>query len=266
EVPPALVKTLIRALVQELPAFLRGEDFNCRVQVSSARFIVAALRAPASDRAGKPLLAETPLLVLDATPVKTLVDHLTVNHGRLPDVEALVALPDQVHVIQSAARTNGHLVVRDERHQGALLAEVAAYRAAHSVAEPAQEAAITFKGQRTELVKLGFAEGQVLSFGSVRGTNALARVRRLHVVGPPMPPTADITFLAQVIHHDGPAISAQLELTPRPYGAQSWEVDAVDFTDERVAELLHALREDELIQVIHRARIATLGDASDDRD
>ncbi|MEA2642678.1 MAG: primase, partial [Chloroflexota bacterium] len=45
--PPAIVGRLVEALQEELPAFLTGEDFNCRLRLSSSGFSIAALRQPA---------------------------------------------------------------------------------------------------------------------------------------------------------------------------------------------------------------------------
>jgi hypothetical protein len=104
-------------------------------------------------------------------------------------------------------------------------------------AEPIEEAVVVFKRRRAPFIETGFAQSQVLSFGSLRGTNALSSVRRLHVVGRPMPPGDDLVFLAQVIHHDASPISGQITLVSRSYGGQRAAIDVVDFADTRVAEL-----------------------------
>ncbi len=104
----------------------------------------------------------------------------------------------------------------------------------------------------------GLADTQVLTFGAIRGTNALTSVERLPVVGRPMPPSDDLVFLAQVVHHDEPPVSGQLTLVPRRYGGQRTGIDIVDYSDCRASALLKAQRDDELTQVIHRARLFTL--------
>jgi hypothetical protein len=58
----------------------------------------------------------------------------------------------------------------------------------------------------------------VLTFGTVRGTNALEHVERLHVVGRSMPPTDDLVFLAQVLHAKEPAVSRELIFRTVGYG------------------------------------------------
>ena len=98
----------------------------------------------------------------------------------------------------------------------------------------------------------------MLTFGSARGSNALANVERLHVIGRPMPPGDELVYLAQVLHHDdGDPVSGQLELRRPKYGGQRYEVAVADYVDSRVSALPHARREDELFQVLHRARLTT---------
>ena len=96
------------------------------------------------------------------------------------------------------------------------------------------------------------------STASARGSNALARVERLHIVGRPMPPAHELVYLAQVLHHDEPPISEALVLRPERFGGQPWQVDVVDFADARVADLLRSHRDDEIWQVLQRARPADL--------
>lgn len=105
---------------------------------------------------------------------------------------------------------------------------------------------------------LGFTPSQVLTFGSARGSNSLAGVERLHVIGRPMPPGDELVYLAQVLNPGREPVSSQLELRRVQYGGQRYGVDVVDFADPRVSNLLHASREDELAQVLHRARLVTL--------
>jgi hypothetical protein len=73
-----------------------------------------------------------------------------------------------------------------------------------------------------------------------------------------MAPGDDLVYLAQALHHDDVPVSSQIVLKSRSYGGQSYEADVVEFADERVSELLRSSREDELTQVIHRARLVTL--------
>jgi hypothetical protein len=139
-----------------------------------------------------------------------------------------------------------------------VLAEVAAARRRFPVADPTHEAAIGYVLCTEPLIAAGFARTQVLHFGAIRGTNALAGVTRLHVIGRPFPPPAELGYLAQVIHHDGPPVDQQLVLSPRRYGGQHFGMAVVDFADPRLAELLRAQRDDELLQTIHRARITAV--------
>ncbi len=258
DAPPATLLELVRAFREELSAFESGEDFNSRLRLSTTGVEVWSLRAPVPDHNGLPILPRMALLILDATPVEALVAHVSRRHERLPDVGATVRLPENVTVVQYAGASNGHTLLGDEERLRAAVDEVVAERRAHPVHTPRAEAAVVFKRHRETFVVAGFATSQVLTFGSVRGTNALVEAERLHVVGRPMPPSDDLVFLAQVIHHDEPPISGQLTLSPRRYGAQHTGIDVVDFADERASALLCAQRDDELTQVIHRARLFTL--------
>ena len=73
-----------------------------------------------------------------------------------------------------------------------------------------------------------------------------------------MPPSDELVYLAQVIHHDEAVVSAEKVLRERPYGGQPAAVDVLDFRDDRVSALLKSRRDDELVQVIHRARLLML--------
>ena len=186
-----------------------------------------------------------------------LVDYLTRDHERLPDVEACVRLPENVHVVQYATATNGHTALREKLKIDAVLAEIATERLKHPVIAE-QEGAVCFRAMKRSLTESGFQEDRVVTFGSVRGTNSLADVERLHLVGRPMPPGDDLVFLAQVLHPGDLVISGRMVLSARRYGGQPYEVDVVDFEDPRVAALLRSQREDEMEQAIHRARIFAL--------
>lgn len=238
----------------ELPRFVTGEDFNSNLRLSPEGIEVWCLKDHARSRHGLPLLPEMDLLILDATPVPTLVDYLTRDHQRLPDLEVRIRMPDNAQIVQYATTTNGHTVLRDPDKALGVKAEISAERL--KLPLPAnKEGAVCFRSMRPSLVVEGFDDEQVASFGSVRGTNAFAEVERLHLVGRPMPPGNDLVYLAQVLHSDEAAVSDSLVLAPRIFGGQSYEVDVVDFADPRAAELLRAGREDEMEQAIHRARI-----------
>jgi hypothetical protein len=257
-VPPASVLQLLRALREELPSFLAGEEFNCRMRLDAGGIDIWQLRElPDDTREGKSF-GDLPLLVLDATPVEAFVSHLTQRHQRLPDVRAVVRLPENVRVVQYAASSNGHAVLREDGARQRVASEIAAERESHPAAQPEQEAAVCFRSQRQIVENLGFDPSQVLTFGNARGSNALAQVERLHVIGRPMPPGEALIFLAQVLHHHQEPVSGQLVLGSRPYGGQRYQTDVVDFADPRVAALLQARREDELVQVVHRARLVAL--------
>ena len=252
---PATIKSLLDALSDELPSFLSGEDFNSCLRIDGEGLHVFRMREPATDRQQRLILAELPLLVLEATPISALVERLTAQHTRLPDVTVTVALPENVTVVQHAGSSNGRTVLRDPERLKDVLAEVSAERDRFPVADPAREAAICFRFVRSEVEALGIAPEQVLTFGSVRGLNALSNVDRLHVIGRPMAPTHDLLHLAQVIHHDEAPINPQVTIEARPFGGQRYEVDVVDFEDPRAAALVRATRDDEMVQVIHRARL-----------
>ena len=254
---PAKLLRLVRTLEEELALFGAGEDFNSRLRLSGGGLEVWRLREHMRDQSGLPLLPAMDLLVLDATPVRKLVDYLTRDHDRPPDVEAAVRLPQEVRVVQLATATNGHAVMREEENVNAVLSQIAAERSLHPVS-PEGEGAVCFKALKKTLVESGFLEGQVATYGRMRGTNALAGVERLHLIGRPMPPGDDLVFLARVLHPNEAAVSEAMVLSPRRFGVQPFEVDVVDFADGRVAELLRSEREDEMEQALHRARIFAL--------
>jgi hypothetical protein len=257
EVPPANLKVLLTVLREELPAFLSGEDFNSRLRLSQDGIEVWYLKDHIRNRSGEALLPQMNLLLLDATPVATLVDYLTRSHERLPDIEVRIQMPENVRVVQYAGTTNGHTVLSNTEKAVQVRSEIAAERMKYP-SEPEKEGVACFRSMRRSLISDGLLESQVVTFGSVRGTNVLANVERLHLVGRPMPPGDDLVFLAQVLHAGEEAISDRMLLTPRSYGGQSYEVDVVDYADRRVAELLRAEREDEMEQALHRARLFTL--------
>jgi hypothetical protein len=257
-VPPANLDRLFDALKAELDAFLRCEPFNSRLRLSRNGIDVGNLRDHLRHRDGHPYVEDAAMLVLDATPHLPLVDHLLANHPRRDTVTAAVSLPPNVHVVQYVGRTNGHSSLRSESTLQSLLDEVKQERARFPVASPEDEAVICYRRMRPHFLDMGFPDSHVLTFGSVRGTNVVAAVKRLHVVGRPMPPNKELPYLAQVIFHDGPAISEKLVLRPASYGGQPFAIDVVDYADDRVADLVKASREDELTQVVHRARLLAM--------
>ena len=255
-VPPASVTVLLAALREELDAFRLGEDFNSRIRIRKGMVEVGRLRDHISDREGI-VIARLPLLVLDATPLRTLVDHITAMHERLPDVVADIALPANVTVVQYATGTNGYTSLRSDAQVARVLDEIAQERLASPCA-PGEEALIVYKDTLARFASANFAQDRILTFGSARGTNALAAVRRLHVVGRPYPPLEETFFLAQIIHHEEVAVSPEIVLRSREMGAQRVAVDVADYADPRMAVLLQSAREDELFQVLHRARLLTV--------
>lgn len=255
-VPPASASVLLRALKEELPAFRSSEDFNSRIRISQRCLEVGQLRQHISDRDGT-VIARLPLLVLDATPVTSLVDHLTTLHERLPDVTGEIALPANVTVVQYATGTNGHTSLRAEQHVQRVIEEIENERRIVPCSAE-DEAIVLYKGALPRFARAGFAASRQLTMGAARGTNILASVRRLHVVGRPHPPPDETFYLAQIIHHDEPPVSPEVILIKRSFGGQPHGVEVVDYADPRMADLLHAAREDELLQVLHRARLLTL--------
>ena len=191
-VPPQTLLRLFAALRDELHQFRSGEPFNSRIRISRDGVEIRWLREHVRPRNRPPTVADMAVLVLDATPVDPLVDHLTGLHHRLPDVAVRIRLPDNVTVVQYAGSTNGHTVLRDDARRDALLREVQAERDAYPVERPEHEGAVGFLRLDDSLGRLGIASKQVLHFGNVRGSNALAEVRRLHLVGRPMPPSDEI--------------------------------------------------------------------------
>ncbi len=253
-VPPATLGLLFATLRRELAAFETGEDFNSLLALGRFGIAVARLREHAVDRQGRVIVEGSGLLVLDATPLHSLVDHLTARHERLPDVDGEIALPPNVTVVQYASSTNSHSVLPQEGRVARVVAEVQEERRRLPASDPTHEALITYKAAVPRFADAGFAPEQLRSFGAVRGTNAVEDVRRLHLVGRPMPPTPDTHYLAQVIHHGEPYVSPELVVVPREFGGQPCAVNVVDYADPRMAALLSAHRENEMIQVIHRAR------------
>jgi hypothetical protein len=262
-VPPATLRRVFAALKEEWPDFSSGLDFNSRLRIRwdaelGERVIeVQRLRPGPTDQFGKNLLAEIPLLVLDATPIKPLVDHLTRLHDRLPDVDIPVAVPPNVHVTQHGDRTNAHTTLNDPARVADVIGAIDAERRTHPVAD-GKEGAVVYRRLKADVIAVGIPASHVLTYGSARGSNALADVERLSIIGRPTPPTAELVYLAQIIHHHEDPVSAQIELRSAPYGGQTFAIDVMDFVDPRVSALLHAAREDELLQVIHRARITNL--------
>jgi hypothetical protein len=257
--PPVLLDCLI-ALREEVPFFLEGEDFNSRFRLTQDGLQLWRLKEHVRDRFGAPLVAGLDMLILDATPVEALVDHLTQHHKRLPDVRAEVRLSENVRVRQYATSTNGHVVLRDPSRVSAVLSEVEAERRRAPARMPQTEGAVCFRSLRNALIDAGFAESQVVTFGNVRGTNALAGVERLHVIGRPTPPVDELPYLAQVIHCGQRFVSGRVVLRPQAFGGQPYEVDVLDYGEPCLSALLRASREDEIIQAIHRGRLLSLAE------
>ena len=220
-VPSMAVRRLLEVLIVELSSFAAAEDFNSRIRLNTAGINIWNLRAlPTKDAKGKDP-SRMPLLVLDATPVQVLTDHLASRHSRLPEITASIRIPGNVTVVQYAASSNGHAVLSDPRHRQRVGKQVAVERDTHPVTSPDKEAVICFRSQREAMEELGFPPSQVLTFGSARGSNALANVERLHVIGRPMPPSDDLIYLAQVLHHgDEDPVSNQIELRRRNTAAR----------------------------------------------
>jgi len=254
QLPPGGLLRLVAALKDEADWFASGEDFNSRLRIRDGAIEVWEVREHVLNGFGETIVRTLPLLVLEATPVEALVNHLTNLHARLPDVHAPVALPDAVKVVQHASSHNGRTALRDEQHVAGLLAEVRSERERHPTVSPDREAAVCFKALAERTEQLGFPPERVLTFGSARGSNVLADVECLHVLGRPMAPPDELVFRAQVLHHDEPPARGQVELRPSAYGGQAYETDVVEFEDPRVSALLRATRDDEIVQMIHRAR------------
>jgi len=144
-VPSMAVQRLLAALVEGLASFQTGEDFNSRIRLSIAGIDIWNLRGfPKKDAGGKDA-ANLPLLVLDATPVSALVEHLTQRHDRVPEVRAVIRLPENATVVQYAASSNGHAVLGNEWRRKQVEEQVASERRDHPVSTPDQEAVICFR-------------------------------------------------------------------------------------------------------------------------
>ena len=224
-VPPATIALVLGALKQELPAFERGEDFNSGLALSRTGIVVGRMRQHAVDRKGRTIVEQMGMLVLDATPLHVLVDYLCATHERLPDVDGDIELPANVTVVQYASSTNGHSVLTQEKRVQTVVAEIAAERLLAPVADLSHEALITYKEALPLLGRAGFATDQMISFGAMRGTNAVENVRRLHMVGRPMPPTTATHYLAQIIHHDEPYVSPEVVIDRRQFAGQAQAVE-----------------------------------------
>lgn len=254
-VPPASLQSLLDALVEELPSYLSREPFNCRIRISPEGLEVGRLREPTVDRDGQPYTSRMAVLVADATPSLPFVEHLVSDHERVPDVDGVITLPEAVTVVQYADGSNSHKALQQDKTRTALLQAVEAERRLHPIERPEDEAVICYRFMREWFIEAGFDPDNVLTFGSVRGTNVLSKVRRLHVVGRPLPPLPETHFLAQVVFHDESFVSSRVVLRPTAFGGQPSEIDVLDFVDPRAAALLRASRDDELLQVVHRGRL-----------
>ncbi len=259
-VPPASLQSVVDVLAEELPSYLSQEPFNCRIRISAEGLEVGRLREPTVDRDGQAYASRMAILVADATPALPFVEHLLADHERVPDVDGQINLPEAITVVQYTDGTNSHRAMQQHGPREALLLEVEKERRLHPVEQPEDEAVICYKNVRDIFIEAGFHSANVLTFGSVRGTNVLSKVRRLHVVGRPLPPPADTHFLAQVVFHDESFVSPRVALGPATFGGQPYEVDVLDFVDPRAASLLRASRDDELLQVVHRARLFEIVD------
>src|SRR5690606_6689536 len=122
-----------------------GEDFNSHLKLTTKGLTVAQVRRHAKDHHGQQPVASMPMLILDATPVESLVAHVTSLHQRLQDVEVLVTLPGNVTVVQYAGRGNGHTALRSDLGLSAVVREIEQERARFPVAAPEQEGAIAYK-------------------------------------------------------------------------------------------------------------------------
>jgi hypothetical protein len=185
-VPPASVLRILQALREELPSFLTGEEFNCRIRLDAGGIDVWQLRELPDDTPEGKSFADLALLVLDATPVEAFVTQLTQRHQRLPDIRAMVRLPENVRVVQYAASSNGHAVLREDGARQRVVGEIAAERKSHPVAQPEQEAAVCFRSQRQLVENPGFAPTQVLTFGNARSLSGyclIAVARKMRVGG-----------------------------------------------------------------------------------
>ena len=147
-VPPRTLLRLAEARREELAAFRRGEPFNSRIRIDPHGVDVRRVRAHVARPRGWPPIADAALLVLDATPVEPLVQHLLSLHRRRPDVRAPVRLPEPVCVAQYATSPRGHTSLRDDRQLAALLDEVQAERRRMPVERPEDEGAVGFVPSR----------------------------------------------------------------------------------------------------------------------
>jgi hypothetical protein len=256
--PPATILDLLHALRDEVPHFQGSRDFNSRLRLTRDGIELRRMREHVFDRYGQPLVAAMDMLVLDATPIEALVNHLTKHHQRLPDVRVTARLPEAVKVRQYATSTNGHAVLNKPERLNSVLAEVAAERKRSPVENADREGVVCFSRLKKHFVAAGFPEMRVVTFGNIRGTNALEKVERLHVIGRPTPPIGELPFLAQVVHFGEKFVSGRIVLRPQGYGGQPYEVDVIDYADQRLSALLTAAREDEILQAIHRGRLFAL--------
>lgn len=259
--PPAALRLILEALRAELPRFLSGEEFNGRLCIHPGAVEVRVLRPSpwADDREGR---RDRPsVIVLDATPVDALVDHVLAGFTRLEDVRSAVALPPQVTVHQYTTASNSYASLGHPEARQRVLREVCAARELHPVSAPDKEAVIAPKALRADLEGIGFSPAHILGFGSVRGSNVLASVERLHIIGRPMPPTDDILYDANIIWSGEAPVSRELVMRSRAFGGQPWEIDYLDFADPRASALLKSERDDEIVQAMHRARLHLADDS-----
>lgn len=273
--PPAVLARLIEILRRERAAFARGTDFNSGLSLHRGGLELRSLRPPLwNEKEDKPVLKDKAVLILDATPLMPLVDHLSDGLHLEPVYAPTVTLPANVAVTQIADRFHGKTSVNraqtredgSERRPGrdALLASLAAARADYP---GDREAALCAKSLKEDVVAAGIPEERVLTFYGNRGLNSIEDADVVHLLGRPQAPDWTALQLAHVLHQQEAPIIGHLTLTPTTYAGyrapdgHGRAVTVLDFVDPRVSAVFRQHREAEIVQSIHRARLFRVGDA-----
>jgi hypothetical protein len=163
--PPAVLALLLRLLKEEVGAFERGREFNSGLSIHPGGLELRALRPMLTDeQTGQPLLKSKAVLVLDATPIGPLVDHLARGLVREPDFAPEVVLPPNVFVTQVADRFGGKSALNRTTASGrrpgrdALLASLTVQRERYP---GDREAVICPKDIRDDVIAAGIAAERV---------------------------------------------------------------------------------------------------------
>lgn len=257
--PSADLGVLLDLLKDECHGFATGEEFNSGVSLHPGGIELRRIRPMVTDReTSEPVIAERAVLVLDATPLMPLYDIFGRGLAIDPAYHPVVNLPPNVTVSQVADRFFGKTVLQNEDGRNALLASLVEWRERHP---GDREAAICAKSLRDDVTALGIPAERVLTFFGNRGLNTIEDADVLHMLGRPQPPDRVALQLAHVLHKGQAPIAPHMTVRLEGYAGYRASdgtgraIGVLDFEDRRAAAIFHSLRESEMVQAIHRARL-----------